>query len=319
VFYSEGYTIINYRIYMSYKVSDPRFWEERNKPKRRVMAGKGQKGNKYLNRNSSEGEKQIAADAVYDLLSDALFDKLSFISFPFTQTKQIYPMTIQDGISGLTTVGSEKTYAQTKIGEAGVTLEDRDHIQFIEADVTDTERYWGIGRIPNTSEGKFLRPDRQSRVRCSFYVNCGQYIDGYLLTNVVYDSFTSLNYFNSMDIFRSYLGLRFLEGKAYIAIKEAEKEETLTEIDSVNVSGTGFSTTYRLDITSTGKSCRIFIDGIDQGTFSSDATSGFGDSVSSYLPLFIPAKMTESVADPKGGNLSVAVYVENFQFIQNNT
>lgn len=261
-----------------------------------------------LQRDSSAQEKKYAADAVYEFLADALFDKISFISFPFTKTQQIYPVAT-DNSPSVREIVSNKEWSETDFEDDGISLIDKNYINYIEGDVTDTERYWGVSRIPNTSEGKFLRPDKSSRMRCSFYVSNGQDLDGYILSPVVYDSFRQLNYFDSMDVFRSYVGLKFLEGQAYVVIKEAGKEEALTPID-LNVGGSGESfPTYRLDMATSGKETYVYIDSIEVAKFNSDMIGDI-ETVSTFLPLISPARST--TGDPVG------IIIENFQFIQNN-
>jgi len=292
---------------MNYPVSDPRFWEERNKRKNQPRAVSNTP--KVLNEDSSSEDKEYASSAVYDMLSTMLFDKISFISFPFTKTAQIYPY-LSDGINttasylwGVAWVGSAMQLAGISRSTANVMLD-------IEGPVTDTARFWGISRIPNTSEGKFLTPDNDSRMRCSFYVSNGAQLEGYILSPVVYDSFASLNYFTSMDIFRAYVGLKFHNGQAYTVVKEIGKDEVLNEIEDVNVSGSSSSDTYRLDMVTSNKSTKILIDGISVGELSSDFTTGKEGEVDTYLPLLSPAKSTNGD--------EVGITVENFQFIQNN-
>lgn len=253
--------------------------------------------NQQLNRDSSKEQSRGSSDAVFQFLSEALFDKISFISFPFTQTQQIYPRG-NDGIAVSYPAGSPYE-------AAGITKTSDNFLLYIEGDVTDTERYWGVSRIPNTSEGKFLSAGRSSRVRCSFYTKNSRQLDGYILSPVVFDSFSSLNFFTSMDIFRAYVGIKFYAGDAYVAVKEAGKAEKLTPIE-INPD----VTTYRLDMITGGKSTAIYIDNINIGVFPTDFTTGFENINKTFLPLLSPAKSLDGT--------EVGITIENFQFIQDN-
>ena len=257
-----------------------------------------------LNRNSSYDDKRKNSEAVFQFLSDALFDEISFISFPFVQARQAYTM-VTEG-SSASTSGSDYPW-----GDAPDAPEARtDYVHDVLGPVKAKTRYWAIGRITNTSEGKFLSPSRTSRMRCSFYVENGDDLDGYLLSSVVYDSFDSLNTIDSMDVFRAYAGVRFVDGVASFVVKEAGGSEVLREIDGVRVSGGGASTTYRLDMYITGKTVSMRIDSGETVVLPADFTSGFEGEVQSFLPLILPTKSTTGQA--------VNIVVENFQYIQDN-
>ena len=305
---------------MSNKLSDPAFWKNREQRKNNRAADAAARtkhmGAKYgnptkqtLDTDSSRDEKRVTSEAVYEFLADALFDKVSFISFPFTQTKQIYYMET-DNIAAIYTpsqwidVPASGEDAKQELADDGISTISEHYINPVEGPVTDTDRYWGISRIPNTSEGKFLSPDKRNRMRCSFYVDNYTQLNGYILSPVVYDSFKSLNYFTSMSIFRSYVGLKFDAGVAYVAVKQAGQEEELIQID-LDIS----FDTHRLDMVSTGKETTIRINNTPVGTYPVDL---IGDStdVDTFLPLLSRAKSIDGT--------EVGITIENFQFIQNN-
>lgn len=249
------------------------------------------------------------AELVFDLISDFFFDKISFISFPFTQTRQIYYVETDGLSSGSKLFPWGDSWNGSPMQSAGVAISTTDYVNTMEGPVTDTVRYWGISRIPNTSEGKFLSPGKRSRMRCSFYCTNANQLDGYLLSPVSYDSFSQLNYFTSMSVFRAYVGLKFLGGKVSVAIKEVDKEERLIPVD-VDVAGSGSSTTYRLEIICNGKETTFFVDGISLGTYSSDFTTGFEGINNTFLPLLSPARSLNGS--------QVGITIENYQFIQDN-
>lgn len=252
-----------------------------------------------LNQDSSREDKKESSRAVYEFLAEALFEKISFISFPFLQARQIYNM----GTDGL----NEATFPW---GEEGSPDSTADYLNAVEGPVTDTENYWGTARITNTSEGKFLKPSKRSRSRFSFYTEFASRLDGYILTPAVYDSFSSLTKITDSDFsrFRSYTGLKILNGSIWVVIKEADKEERLINLD-IDLSGSA-STTYRFDMVNTGKEVSIAIDNIKVATFPVDMIGDPGRATLSYLPIYCPVRSTT------GDETNIVI--ENFQFIQNN-
>lgn len=215
-----------------------------------------------INSSSSPETKRDISNAALENLADYFFDKINFISYPFSEV--------------------------TSGGYTGTTS------------------YRGWSRLPNTAGGKFLVTDKRSRFRCQFYILNPDKIDGYLLSFVAYDSITSLNSFTSMSILRSYAGLKFSSKKISLVIKEAGKQEKLIDT-GLDITGSGLTETYKLEMTHDAKTVSIYIDEVFIGSYPYDATADF-DQPKSLLPLFSPAKSTD------GG--AVNIVVEHYQFIQ---
>lgn len=218
--------------------------------------------NLRINRNSSKEDKKNAAEAVYELLADFFFDKVSFISYPFSQ--------VQSG------------------GYTGTTL------------------FNGSSRITNTSDGKFLITNKRSRTRLYFYASNAGKLTGYVLSPVLYDAYTSLNTFSSMDIFRAYVGIKIVLGKIYLVVKETGKNELIKDT-GIQLSLTGASETYKLEMKHGAKSTDVYIDDKFIATLPSDFTKG-NDEPLTYLPLLSPAISSDGTA--------VNIVIENFQYIQ---
>lgn len=221
-----------------------------------------------LNQNSSPDQVQDAAQSVFSYLSDYLFDRINFISFPFTQARQV---------SGNDLVP-----------------------------VTDTTQFWGTSRLTDTAEGKFLRPDRSSRMRCDFYLENPNDLEGYLLSPVVYDSFTSLTTIDSVDIFRAYIGLKFSEGTVTIVTKEANGVE-VEHSTSLSFNSSGATDTFVFEIKHFITYADVYIDNELVGSYETDMVGNF-DTTKTLLPLFSPAKSLTGD--------EVNIVIENYQFIQ---
>lgn len=165
----------------------------------------------------------------------------------------------------------------------------------------------GESRLTDTAEGKFLNTGKSSRTRCQFYVENPDEIEAYLLSPAVYDSFVSLNTFTSMDILRSYVGLKIRRGVITVCVKQAggQEENYPTEF---SLSGSGASDTLVLEMIHGVLFTDVFIDSKRIGTFASNLAGRFS-TTKTFLPLFAPVRCL-NVAE------SVNLVVENFQFIQ---
>ena len=220
--------------------------------------------NTNINRSSSKEEKTRAAEVVFSQLTDYFFDKVNFISLPFS-------MAMTGTTSG----------------------------------VTDTTNFNGVSRLTDTGEGKFLSPNRSSRMRCQFYVNNPANIEGYILSPVVYDSFSSLNSFSSMSVLRAYIGLKIHKGVVSVAVKQAGGQEELYPTP-LQFSGTGATDTFVLEIKYNISFSEIFIDDALVGSYTTDFI-GSSVKTSSYLPLLSPMRTA-------GGTVNISI--ENYQLIQ---
>lgn len=172
--------------------------------------------------------------------------------------------------------------------------------------VVSTTNYIGTSRITDTSEGNYMNTKKLSRMRCSFYLENPDRLDGYILSPAVYDSFGSLNSISTMANLRSYFGLRFISGKIYVAVKQAGKSEALTDT-RLTLTGTGATDTYELEIRHYINFSDIYVNKSLIGSFATDMVGVF-TTTKTYLPLLSPAKSTNGSA--------VGIVIENYQFIQ---
>lgn len=219
-----------------------------------------------IKRTSSPQEKKTVSDTIYDKLGEYLFENLIFVTLIFSEAKNAL-----DG-----------------------------------SDVISTTDYIGTSRITDTSEGKYMNTGRESRMRCSFYLENPNKLDGYILSPAVFDSFSSLNTIATMDNLRSYVGIKFYQGYIYVAVKEAGRNEVLTDT-GLTLKGTGASDTWELQVRHYIGVSEIYINGELIGSFTSDLI-GTVSSTSTFLPLLAPARSTDGTA--------VGLVIENYQFIQ---
>lgn len=171
---------------------------------------------------------------------------------------------------------------------------------------TTSTTYQGASRVTDTSEGRYLDVGKRSRFRTSFYASNPDSLDAYILSPAVYDSFSSLNTISSMNILRSYVGIRILNGSIYAVVKESGKTEKRYPTN-FSFSGTGDSDTYTLEMIHNVTSTEIYINDEPVGTYPSDMQSGF-NSTKTVLPLLAPGRSTD------GSNINLTL--EHFQFIQ---
>ncbi len=216
--------------------------------------------NARLTSDSAPEDKKDASEAVFELLADYFFDKINFISFPFSES----------------------------------------------TDTTDTVNYNGLSRLTDTAEGKFLEVGRRSRTRCNFYVNNPAQIDAYILSPVLYDAFTSLNTFSSMDILRSYIGIKINQGVVTVVTKEYLKDEVSYDTDFL-FTGSGSTDTIVLDILYNGNTSKVYLDSKFVGNFPTDFGEG-KTPTKTYLSLLSPVRSVDGS--------TVNLTIENFQFIQ---
>jgi hypothetical protein len=162
-----------------------------------------------------------------------------------------------------------------------------------------------VSRLIDSAEGKFLNTGRESRMRCQFYVGNPAAIEGYILSPVVFDSFSSLNSFPSMDVLRAYVGIKINKGVITVCVKESGGSE-LNYPTPFSFSGSGFTDTLVLEIRHHVNYTDVYIDNQFIGSYSTDLITGFSSTLV-FLPLFSPARSY-------GGTVSITI--ENYQFLQ---
>lgn len=217
-----------------------------------------------LNRFSSTDEKRRQSDVTFESLGEALFEKINYVSNPFSQASSA---------------------------------------------VTSTSAYDGVSRITDTADGRFFRMDRESRMKCTFYLTQYSKLDGYLLSPVIYDSYSSLNTLSSTSSLRAYVGLRFKNSKIYTVTKEAGGTEVLEEID-MDIAGTGYTDTMLLEIKHNVTSTEIHLNSKLIRTVPSDLVGTYSTQ-KTYLPFLALIKSTDGTG--------VNITAENIQFIQTKT
>lgn len=224
-----------------------------------------------LNRFSSQEDKKNASDVVFDKLNDYFFNKVIFLNLIYSD------------------FGDGGVYGGTK-------------------GTTSTVNLATGSRIPDTAEGRMMRPDRESRMKCTFYLRSHSKLLGYILSPAVLDS-SSLGAVTTLDSLRSYVGLKFTGGSAFVVVKEANKSERLYTIDfPIRMSDGTFTETFSLEVVYNIKSTDIYLDGNFIGTYTTDLIGSYPNPITFY-PFFSPGKSTDGT--------QVNIAVEHIQYIQN--
>lgn len=174
---------------------------------------------------------------------------------------------------------------------------------------TSTTSYNKLSRIIDSSGGQLMRPGRESRIRCQFYVKNPSKVEGYILSPAVYDSFDSSLITTDLSLLKSYVGIKIYKGIVYAAIKEVGKKEILKELDfDLTMSDATYTDTFALEIRHNITTTDIYINNVFYGSYSTDMI-GTSTEVYTFYPLFSPVRSTD-------GTLANVV-LENIQFIQN--
>lgn len=221
--------------------------------------------NRFLNKQSSPDAKKNSAEVIYRNLSDFFFEKVNFISFPFSQS--------------LNTDGSE---------------------------VTSTTNFIGTSRITDTSQGKLIRADRESRLRLNFYCKNPTYASGYIISPLVRNNFTSLNSITqaNLEASESYCGVKFVAGEIFGVAKNAGELERLFPTNA----RLSFDITQKLEIKYHVNSFELFINNEYIGSFAVDTNTSI-NSDAIVLPFYNPMRTTNA-------SFPVVLTAENIQFIQ---
>lgn len=225
-----------------------------------------------ISRNSSSEVKRSLANVVYDQLTDFFFDKVTFINLAYSD-----------------------------LGKAGTDP--------LITGTDSTTNYGTASRIIDSSEGLYMRPGLESRMRCSFYLKNPAQADAYLLSPAVLASGTLPSPLTSVNSLSAYVGLKFIGRSVYVAVKESGGAEkvfdtsiTLTMYDAT------FSDTYVLEIKHNIRFTDIYINGSYIGSFSSDLV-GTTRMPSTFYAFFAPARTNS-------GATYVNIVAEHIQFIQ---
>ncbi len=158
-------------------------------------------------------------------------------------------------------------------------------------------------RVPDTSAGKYLRPDRKARFRTLFYCSGGvEAADFYIFSPAMYRSTTLATDVANFNTFDSYVGIRSNAGVVSLITKSRGIEKTVPT--TVTLSG---ETTYLLEIFYNVTYADIYLDGQLLGSVNCDLTEFVYNQITMY-PFFGPIKS-------KSGT-SVNLNFENYQFIQ---
>lgn len=173
---------------------------------------------------------------------------------------------------------------------------------------TSTTAFGKLSRIIDSAAGRLMRPGRESRIRCQFYLLSPSKFEGYILSPAVYDAVLLPASLTDMSVFRSYVGIKIDEGSMFVAVKEANKGEVLYPINlTLEMDDVTYTKTYALEIKHNVQFTEIIINGKSYGTYATDLV-GNTESVVTFYPFFAPARSTD-------GTL-VNVVAENIQFIQ---
>jgi hypothetical protein len=211
-----------------------------------------------LNQTSSQEQKKNTSEAVFDQLTDYLFDKVLLLNNP-----QL-----------VTSTGNNST-----------------------------TNYTGLLRVPDTSRGRYVRPDKKSRFRTAFYISGGgNKADAYILTPCVYLSESSPTSFTSMNIFDSYVGIKILAGDVFMATKSKSGERLIKSRVRIPDNSTNV-----LDIEYNISHANIYINGEQIGSIDANMTESLYSLITTY-PLIAPIRSTDGT--------TVTMNIENYQFLQ---
>jgi hypothetical protein len=238
----------------------------------------------FLNRNSSEDHKQEMSYVLFERLSEYFFDKIVFVSLPYSDLGVALSTVNISGVDYLIQ-RSDASRGTNSVPNFGV-----------------------ASRIIDTTRGRLMAPGKTSRLRCSFYLRRPDVMEGYILSPAVYDSQGLPNPLTNIDVLRSYVGIKIDRGQVFVAVKEAGGQEILTPIDfELTMDGANFTDTFGLEIRHNVSSTDIYINDEFFGSYSSDL-AGNVQGVETFYSFFAPARSTD-------GTL-VNIVAENIQFIQ---
>jgi hypothetical protein len=168
---------------------------------------------------------------------------------------------------------------------------------------TSTSNYKTLLRVPDTSRGKYLRPDRKSKFRALFYVSGGvEQAEFMILSPAMYRDDTLASDVANLDLFDSFVGIKVVGG----VISLISKSRGVTKESTIPTKLYG-ETTYLIEMTYGVKSINIRIDNKHIGTISCDLQEFKNDQITMY-PFFCPIKSTDGT--------SVNLNFENYQFLQ---
>ena len=168
---------------------------------------------------------------------------------------------------------------------------------------TSTTQYRTLLRVPDTTGGKYLRPDKKSRFRSCFYVSGGvENADFYILSPAMYRSASLASDISNFNTFDSYVGIRCNSGRVSLESKSRGQVKSIP-VSTILVS----NTSYVIEILFHTKTAQILLDGLIIGNVACDLTE-FSDSIITMFPIFAPIRSTTAV--------SVNLNAENYQFIQ---
>lgn len=170
--------------------------------------------------------------------------------------------------------------------------------------VISTTVYNVAVRVPDTSGGKYIRPDRRSRLRTIFYIFGGaEKADAYILSPCFYPSSTSISAgITSLSIFNYYIGIKIYKGEISLVAKDPAGERIIPA--GITISG---ATTNKLEVLYNITHADIYINDNFVGSISIDTSLAVNNLVTAY-PVIAPIKSTDGT--------SVEMDLENYQFLQ---
>lgn len=152
-------------------------------------------------------------------------------------------------------------------------------------------------RVPDTSEGKYIRGDRRSRLRTVFYFpNSGaEFADAYILSPCFYPSTVSISGgISSLSVFDFYVGIKILSGQVSLVAKDIRGERTITTNKIIR--GTQ---TVSIEIKYNISNAEIYIDDVLLGSISTDPSVIINNVTTAY-PLIAPIRNSSGAAITSG-------------------
>lgn len=219
--------------------------------------------NQIISNQSSPEEKRRLSDAVFERLSRAFFEDMTFLTAP-----------------GNTNSGG--------------------------SDVTSTTTFNVTARIPDTSNGRYLRHDKETRFRTNLYIggtgaDMGK-ADFYLLLLATWTSTTAPSTADITSVLTSFVGIHSNAG----SVSLVAKGDSGTTKESGEVARLIGDRTYKFEFQFSGVDLDVYIDDTRVGSIGRRYLRNDSDIV--LYPIIVPIRSTDGTG--------ITFNMENYQLLQ---
>jgi hypothetical protein len=170
-------------------------------------------------------------------------------------------------------------------------------------DVTSTSNFGLLLRIPDTSGRNFMRPDRNSRMRGTFFMKQPASAECYILFPALYNSTATLTDFADLSY---YVGLYIQRGRVFLISKGKRTSSAPTTIN-LGEGSPELSKTVSIEIKYNVYEAEFFINNERIGSITTDVAEGLYEYQTIY-PLICPIRSVNGTA--------VQITFESFQILQ---